>query len=250
MMIDILLLPGHLLDHILLFLDPADIVNWALASTANYAHISSMLRAVRGVLLGGHKVVARHKDPKDILKGPALHHHLITTLVCNVCTARRLCVEPYKSNSCFCVAVDKCDVPESKSFGVNISVRDSRALVDTVLHRISTWSPSYITISCDTGCERILTNTHLRHLRGITHVLLLGHHGISDHGLTHLARAHVLVIKGCKGIKGEVLPHLVYTHHRLFHIDWALGWGLDQPFVSSTRRWLQRQHEEGLIVSL
>ncbi len=250
-------LPGHLVEYVLTFLDPEDVVIWATTSTANYAHIGAALQATKALLLGGHR-------PDTELGGTA-PAGVEATLVCKIRAARNLAVTPYKSKTYFAFMVNESVDTEPRGYLeaaarqpcdnvlVNICVGDTRELVDKVLHLIATWrranKPSYITISCDVGCGRVLTDAHLRHIWGIPYVALLGNRGITDQGLHHLARANALVLRGCTSIKGNTLPHLVYTHHRMFHIDWSLGWGPRRPFSKRTRSWLQQQHEQGLIVS-
>lgn len=243
-------IPIALQEQVLTLLDAASVANWALTCSA----ARNMVRVARTEALSmlrgpGHALPPQHwmlnvirRERQRACKGLQVSNATLD--------------HPDRTHVSSTASWDHSTISGARKKGYAVYLdADSSILVDRCLELVAGHAPEFVSVMClDDGTRGTLADAHLRHLRRVPFVAILGHAGVTDAGLAHLADARVLWVGGCTGLRGDTLPSLVYTDGgsvtRLLSIKWIGGWGRPGPFHgnATATKWLATQEEQGLIV--
>lgn len=248
-------LPADIQEEVMRKLGAMDMVAWGLACKKNLAFLSPAIAITKRRLL-------TFNDSDEKLNGNNLAGHMVRSMV----DERRRSVLAYAAVDLGQLHVNATTIDVSKALWTNVPLAtasndgrnyqihidsDSNIDVASVIAHVTMLNPEHVLITCDSEYDNVLQDEHVILLSRVPSIALLGHKGLTDLGLAHIATAKVLWLGGCTGIMGQELPKLVYEKHALYSIKWKGGWGhpYKHPFDDTCVKWLHQQALQNTVVA-
>lgn len=239
-------IPNDVHDLIMRQLSGRDIMSWGLACKTNLAFLSDAIAVTKHRLLTFDDIDEKMNDLAD---------HIVSTVL----GERRMSAEMFQRIDLNELQANATSIHLSAEstarklvmrggdiFAIHIDSSDD---VVGLIALVAQHKPRHVLVTCDEEFNTALQDEHVKLLSEVPLLALLGHRRLTDLGLAHIAKANVLWIGGCVGIRGSNLPKLVFEKHALFSIKWAKGWGHMHPFDVTCAKWLHRQARYGTVVN-